>query len=146
MGRVFANDPETRVQSLVESYQRLKKWYLIPPCLPLSIIRYVSRVKWSNPEKGVAPSFTPFPLHTYTHTHIYIYMGCTYFFTAVFFLLQSLRIYIYIYIYIHCHCFVVSQLFSVARHVGRLKMRSKPDQFYVTLSIRPLSQQACHVS
>ena len=26
-------------QSQVESYQRLKKWYLMPPCLTLSIIR-----------------------------------------------------------------------------------------------------------
>ena len=49
---------ETWVQSQVESYQRLKKWYLIPPCLTLSIIRYGSRVKWSNPGKGVAPSPT----------------------------------------------------------------------------------------
>ena len=32
---------------------------MIPPCLTLSKIRYVSRVKWSNPEKGVAPSSTP---------------------------------------------------------------------------------------
>ena len=45
---------ETWVQSHVESYQRLKKWYLMPPCLTLSIIRYGSRVKWSNPGKGVA--------------------------------------------------------------------------------------------
>ena len=30
---------ETRVQSQVESYQRLKKWYLMPPCLTLNIIR-----------------------------------------------------------------------------------------------------------
>ena len=50
---------ETWVQSLVVSYQRLQKWYLIPPCLNLSIIRYVSRVKWSNPGNGVAPSPTP---------------------------------------------------------------------------------------
>ena len=50
---------ETGIQSQVESYQRLKEWYLIPPCLKLSIIRYVSRVKWSNPEKGIAPSPTP---------------------------------------------------------------------------------------
>ena len=47
------------VQSQVESYQRLKKWYLTPPCLTLSIIRYVTRVKWSNPGEGVAPSPTP---------------------------------------------------------------------------------------
>ena len=37
---------------------------------------------------------------------------------------------IYIYIYIYCHpqsdSFVVSQLFSVARHAGRLKLGSKP--------------------
>ena len=32
---------------------------MIPPCLILSNIRYVSTVKWSNPEKGVAPSPTP---------------------------------------------------------------------------------------
>ena len=39
---------EIGVQSQVESYQRLLKWYLIPHCLTLSIIRYVSRVKWNN--------------------------------------------------------------------------------------------------
>ena len=47
---------ETWVQSQAESYQRLKKWYLMPPCLTLSIIRYWSRVKWSNPGNGIAPS------------------------------------------------------------------------------------------
>ena len=50
---------ETWVQSQVASYQRLKKWYLIPPCLTPSIIRYVSRVTWVNPGKGVAPFSTP---------------------------------------------------------------------------------------
>ena len=50
---------ETGVQSQVESCQRLKKWYLIPPCLTLSNIRYGSKVKWSNPENGVTPSSTP---------------------------------------------------------------------------------------
>ena len=40
MGRVFTNGPvETEVQSQVETYQRLKKWYLKPPCLTLSIIK-----------------------------------------------------------------------------------------------------------
>ena len=55
----------------------------------------------------------------------------------------------YIYIYIYCHpqtyCFVVSQLFSVARHVGRLKLASKSAQLSVRLSIRPLGQQVYHV-
>ena len=46
---------ETGVHSQAESYQRLKKWYLISPGLTLSIMRYVSRVKWSNPRKGVVP-------------------------------------------------------------------------------------------
>ena len=32
---------------------------MIPPCLTLSIIRCGSRVKWSNPGNGVAPSPTP---------------------------------------------------------------------------------------
>ena len=50
---------ETRIQSQVATYQTLKKWYLIHSCLTLSIIRYVSRVKWSNPGKRVAPSPTP---------------------------------------------------------------------------------------
>ena len=45
-------------ETQVESYQRLKKWYGIHPCLTLSIIRYISRVKLSNPGKGVATSFT----------------------------------------------------------------------------------------
>ena len=61
-------------------------------------------------------------------------------------LLQSVTIYIYIYIYTYCHprtdYFAVSQLFSVARHVGRLKLGSKPARHYVKLSIKPLDQQA----
>ena len=56
---MFANDSGDLVLSLVASYQRLLKWYLIPPSLTLSNIRYVSRVKMSNPGKGVAPSSTP---------------------------------------------------------------------------------------
>ena len=50
------NCSSPRVQSKVVSYQRLEKWHLIPPCLTLVNIRYVSRVKWSNPGKGVALS------------------------------------------------------------------------------------------
>ena len=50
-------------------------------------------------------------------------------------------IYIYIYIYILGHpqtdCFVVSQLFSLARHAGRFKLGSRPAQLYVRLGILP---------
>ena len=38
---------------------KTQKMYLMLPCLTLSIIRYASRVKWSNPGRGVAPSPTP---------------------------------------------------------------------------------------
>ena len=82
---------ETWVQSQVKSYQRLKKLYLMPPCLTLSIIRYGSRVKWVNPVKGVTPSAIPWrssygkgslrvtldyghqSYFSFTHIYIYIY-------------------------------------------------------------------------
>ena len=52
-------------------------------------------------------------------------------------------------IYIDSHsqtdCFILSELFSVARHVGRSKPGSKPIQLYVRLSVRPLGQQTYHV-
>ena len=55
--------------------------------------------------------------------------------------------YIYIYIYSHPQTdfFVLSELFSVARHVGRSKPGAKPIQLYVRLGFRPLGQQAYHV-
>ena len=60
-----------------------------------------------------------------------------------------MNIYIYIYIYIYSHpqtdCFVLSELFSVARHAGHLKPGSKPIQLYVRLSLRPLGQQADYI-
>ena len=46
----------------------------------------------------------------------------------------------------HTDCFIISQLFSVARHIRRLKLGSKPAQLYVRLSIIPLRQQANHIS
>ena len=58
--RVFANGPGDLGSipgRVIPKTQ--KKWYLMPPCLTLSIIRYGSRVKWSNPGKGVAPFPTP---------------------------------------------------------------------------------------
>ena len=40
---------------------------MIPPCLTHSIVRYVSRVKWSNTVKGVAPFPIP-PCSSYWYT------------------------------------------------------------------------------
>ena len=39
--------------------QKAQKWYLMLSYLTLSIIRYGSRVKWSNPGNRVAPPYTP---------------------------------------------------------------------------------------
>ena len=107
---------------------------MIPPCLTLGNIRYVSRVKWSNPWKGVAPSPTP---------------QCSSYWKVSLLVILDYRRQLYLYIYIYCHpqtdCFVLSELFSVARHVGRSKPGSKPIQLYVRLSLRPLGQQAYHV-
>ena len=55
-------------------------------------------------------------------------------------------VYIYIYIVIHRQIFVVSRLFSVVRHVGCLKLRLKPTQLYVKLSIILLSYLLTYIS
>ena len=59
VGRVFANDLGDRgsIPGLV--IPKTQKWYFIRPCLALSIIQFLSRVNWSNPEKGVEP----YPTH-----------------------------------------------------------------------------------
>ena len=59
VGRVFANDPEDLGSIPGHIISKTQKWYLMLPCLILSNIRYASRVKWSNPGKGVEPSTTP---------------------------------------------------------------------------------------
>ena len=59
MSRVFANCVGDRGSIPGRVIPNTQKWYLRPPYLTLSIIRYGSRVKWSNPGNGVAPSPTP---------------------------------------------------------------------------------------
>ena len=63
MGRVFANGtgdlgsvPGRILQKTLKMVPSLK---MIPSCLTLSNIRYESRVKWSNPGKGVSSFSTP---------------------------------------------------------------------------------------
>ena len=54
--------------------------------------------------------------------------------------------YIYIYIYIYSQpqtdCFVLSELFSVARHAGRSKPESKPVQLYLRLVFQTTRPQS----
>ena len=81
---------ETWVQSQVASYQRLKKWYLILSSLTLSNIRYVSRIKWKNPGKRIAPYPTPRG-SSYGKRSLLVALDYG----------RQLNLYIYIYIYIY---------------------------------------------
>ena len=58
VGRVFANGSRHGFNPRSHHTKDLR-WYLMLPCLTHSNIRYVSRLKWSNPRKRVAPSPTP---------------------------------------------------------------------------------------
>ena len=49
----FVNSPGDRGSIPARVISKTRKWYLISHCSILSVIRYVSRVKWSNPGKGV---------------------------------------------------------------------------------------------
>ena len=57
--RVFADSPGVRASISGRVIPKTQKWYLILPCLTISILRYVSSVKWRYPGKGVAHSPTP---------------------------------------------------------------------------------------
>ena len=58
VGREFAYGPGNRGSIPARVIPKTQKWYLMPPCLTLSIIRHVSRVKWSSRGKGRAPFAT----------------------------------------------------------------------------------------
>ena len=60
----FANGPRDLGSISGRVIPKPLKLYLIPPCLTLNNVRYVSRVKWRNPGNGVAPSPTPL-CHSY---------------------------------------------------------------------------------
>ena len=85
---------------------KTQKRYLLFPCLTLTIIRYVSIVRWGKPERGVAtyplqrcssywPGNIQLPLdyshQLYKYIYIYIYI----------YIIKMLCLYIYIYIYEH---------------------------------------------
>ena len=87
------NGPEDRVSIPSRVIPKTQKWYLIPPCLTPSFIRYISRVKSSNPLKGVAPSLIPRCCSNWKGSHrVALDYGRQLYFTLIY-------IYIYIYIY-----------------------------------------------
>ena len=55
MVRVLTNGPGVQGSIPGPVILKTQKWYFMPPCLTLSIIRYGSRVKRNNQGKGVAP-------------------------------------------------------------------------------------------
>ena len=50
MSRELANGPGDQGSIPGRVIPKTQKWYLMLPCLTLTIIRYGLRVKWSNPE------------------------------------------------------------------------------------------------
>ena len=58
MFRVFANGPRDQGSIQGQVISKTQKM-ILDAFLLNNIIRYRSRIKWSNPEEGVAPSPTP---------------------------------------------------------------------------------------
>ena len=59
MFSVFAHGPRNRGSISGQIIPKTQKWYLIPPCLTLTIIKYGSKASGGNPGKGVAHTPTP---------------------------------------------------------------------------------------
>ena len=98
-------------------YTLLLKWYLMPPCLTISIIRPGSRVKGSCPVKGVAPSPTSLcssfgsPSSKVAKFTWYI-LPISFihkFYKILLLTIHSFCIYIYIYIYIYKNIYIYIQ-------------------------------------
>ena len=75
LGRVFTNGLGDRSSIPGWVIPKTKIWYLMPPCLTLSIITYISRVKLSNPRKGVAP-FPTLQRSSYCKESLRVTLNC----------------------------------------------------------------------
>ena len=89
-------------------------------------------------------------VYTYIYTFIYIYIYI-YIYAPIYRYAQShKRACTHTHTYIYCHplidCFIESQLFSVARNVGRFVMGLKHAQLFIRLCIFLLSHQSTYVS
>ena len=81
MLRVFSNGPGDRVSMPGKVIAKTQKMVLDSSCLTFRILRHGTRVKWSNPWKGIAPSPTPRcvkfaarRMHHRTHIHTYYHL------------------------------------------------------------------------
>ena len=141
MVRVFANGPGDLGSIPGWVIPKTQKLYLMPPYLTLNIIKCGSRVKWSNPRKGVAPSPTP-RCRSYRKEspQLTLYNGGQLYLLYIY--KQGLvlnnqqglynqltnqptyRIYIYIYIYIYCYIYKYRVLIIDDRaYISRLAWR-----------------------
>ena len=83
VGRVFVNSPGERDSIPGQVIPKIQKWHLTPPCLILTIIRDVSKVKLSNPvERSSAITYSLLQkllkrdtsgLQVYFFTYFYLY-------------------------------------------------------------------------
>ena len=98
-----------------------KNWYLMMPCLALSIIKWGSKVKWSNPGNEVAPFSIPrcssFWKRSLWVTLDYGRQLCLYIYMCV---CVCVCIYIYIYVcvcvcvcvYIYMHIYIYIYIYA----------------------------------
>ena len=89
-----------------------QKWYLMLPCLTLSIIRYGSSVKWSNPKKGVAPFPTPW-CSSYRRKSLWVTPDCgrQFYWLLLLFFLSTWNFMKTEFVYVHFHsCYEIPLL------------------------------------
>ena len=105
-GRPEFNPRLSHTKDSKKKKKKKKKRYLMSPCLTPSIIRYRSRVKWSNPGNGVGPS----PISrcsSYWKGSLWVALNYG----------RQLYIYIYIYIYIYAHTHTqICQILAHLKH------------------------------
>ena len=102
VGRVFTYDPEDKGSIPSRVIPKTFKMVLNIICVILSITRYISRVKWRNPGKRVAPSPTPRCCSFWKGSlQVALDYGC-----QLYFIYEYIYIYIYIYEYMYtCRVF-----------------------------------------
>ena len=86
MVRVFANGPGDRGSVPGRVIPKTQKWYL-----PISVISYETRVKWSNPEKRIFEK-SPGNLIVWTSVNIKVFRNVSFCLQWKFFILHLLNL------------------------------------------------------